>query len=407
MTKVNALSTMRVKAKVAAAVPGYSADGGGLYLQVSRSGTASWVFRYRFASRVREYGLGSTKHIGLADARGLAGELRKRVILGNDPVATRQATRSSARVATAKAMTFQACAELYIAAHRASWSNAKHAAQWGSTLATYAYPVMGGLPVAAIDTVEVMRAIETLWSSRMETASRVRGRIESVLDWAAVRGHRQGENPARWKGHLEHLLARKTSSVAHHAALPYAEIAGFMAELRTKTGVPARALEFAILTAARTGEAIGAKWDEINIAERLWVVPATRMKAGREHRVPLSDAAMAIVNAMIPLRQGAYVFSGARPGRPLSNMAMLAVLRRLGRTDLTAHGFRSSFSDWCAEQTSFPAEAREMALAHAIGSRVEASYRRGDMFQVRRRLADAWARWCAASVSPVVVELRA
>jgi integrase len=223
----------------------------------------------------------------------------------------------------------------------------------------------------------------------------VRGRIESVLDWATARGYRTGENPARWRGHLENLLPKKTKvrAVEHHAALPYPEIADFIAALREQAGVAARALEFAILTAARTGEVIGAQWDEINVADRLWTIPAARMKAGKEHRVPLSGAALAILETMP--RSGDYMFAGARAGRPLSNMALLMTLRRMGHGELTAHGFRSTFSDWCAERTAFPAEVREMALAHAVGDKVEAAYRRGDLFDKRRQLADAWAKFCA------------
>jgi integrase len=254
--------------------------------------------------------------------------------------------------------------------------------------------------VHAVDVGLVMKAIEPIWTEKPETASRVRGRIESALDWATARGYRQGENPARWKGHLENLLpARsKVQRVEHHAALPYPEIADFMAELRQQEGVGARALEFAILTAGRTGEVIGAKWDEIDFVERLWTVPGARMKAGREHRVPLSGRALAIVREMQAARIGdhEFVFPGGRPGKSLSNMAMLKLLQRMGRGDLTAHGFRSTFSDWCAEQTNTPSEVREMALGHTVSDKVEAAYRRGDLFQKRRQLMDAWAKHCEA-----------
>jgi integrase len=296
----------------------------------------------------------------------------------------------------AKAMTFTACAEHYIASHKVGWRNDKHAAQWPATLGAYVYPVFGGLPVQAVDVGLVMKAIEPIWTVKPETAGRVRGRIESILDWATTRGYRTGENPARWRGHLENLLpARsKVRRVEHHAALPYPEIGGFMVELRQQEGVAARALEFAILTAARTGEVIGARWDEINIVERQWTVPPERMKAGKEHRVPLSDAALAVVEKLGAIRQGDHVFPGGKAGRPISNMAMLMLLRRIGRGDLTAHGFRSSFRDWAAESTAFPGEVAEMALAHAVGDKVEAAYRRGDLFQKRRQLMDAWAKFC-------------
>lgn len=280
--------------------------------------------------------------------------------------------------------------------------NKKHAGQWQQTLEDYVYPIFGSLPVLAIDTVLVMKAIEPIWTTKPETASRVRGRIESVLDWATARGYRSGENSARWKGHLENLLPKrsKVARVEHHAALPYAELPGFMAELRQQNGIAARALEFAILTAARTGEVIGATWAEIDFEARLWTVPAGRMKAGRDHRVPLSEAAMAILRLLHGARTGDRVF-------PISNMAMLMLLRRMGRGDLTAHGFRSTFSDWCAEQTNTPSEVREMALAHTVGDKVEAAYRRGDMFDKRRHLAEAWARYCAAQPASVSVLRRA
>ena len=294
-------------------------------------------------------------------------------------------------------MTFAACAERYIASHKVGWRNPKHAAQWPATLGTYVYPVFGSLPVQAVDVGLVMKAIEPIWVQKPETAGRVRGRIERVLDWATARGYRQGENPARWRGHLENLLPKKSKvrRVEHHAALPYVEIGAFMAELRQQEGVPARALEFAILTAARTGEVIGAKWDEIDLDERLWTVPAERMKAGKEHRVPLSDVALAIVEERRKIQQDDHIFPGGKAGRPISNMAMLMLLRRMGRGDLTAHGFRSSFRDWAAERTTFPAEVAEMALAHTVSDKVEAAYRRGDLFQKRRYLMEAWAKFCA------------
>jgi integrase len=250
--------------------------------------------------------------------------------------------------------------------------------------------------VQAIDVGLVMKALEPIWNEKPETASRVRGRIESVLDWATARGYRQGENPARWRGHLENLLPKKSKvwRVEHHAALPYTEIGAFMAELREQDGTAARALEFAILTAARTGEVIGATWSEIDLEGHLWTIPAVRMKAGKEHRVPLSDAALAVLRAMGEVQTGEFVFPGNRAKQPLSQMAMLMLLRRMGRDGLTVHGFRSAFSDWCAEQTAFPSEVREMALAHTVGDKVEAAYRRGDLFEKRRQLAEAWARYC-------------
>jgi len=379
---------------------GRHSDGGGLYVQVTQNAVGnkarSWLFRYSLAGKSREMGLGPLHTLGLAEARAKARELRKQVLDGEDPIAARNTRRRAATVEAATGMTFQTCAEAYIAAHQAGWRNPKHAAQWPSTLATYAYPIFGALPVAAIDTGLVMKAIEPIWTEKPETASRVRGRIESVLDWAGAREYRRGENPARWRGHLENLLPKKSKvrRVEHHAALPYAEIAEFMAALRKQEGVAALALELTILTAARTGEVLGARWDEINPDGYLWIVPPERMKASKEHRVPLSDAAMKIIEKMAAIRLSDYIFPGQRTSRPLSQMAMLMLLRRMGRGDLTAHGFRSTFSDWCAEKTSFPSEVREMALAHAVGDKVEAAYRRGDLFQKRRELAEAWAQYC-------------
>jgi integrase len=370
---------------------GRHSDGGGLYLQVTQNAVGnkarSWLFRYSLAGKSREMGLGPLHTLGLAEARAKARELRKQVLYGEDPIAARNTRRQAATVEAATGMTFQACAEGYITAHQAGWRNPKHAAQWPSTLKTYAYPVFGSLPVQAVDTGLVMKAVEPLWVTKTETASRVRGRIESVLDWAAARGYRDGQNPARWRGHLENLLpARsKVARVEHHAALPYAEIAEFVAELRKQEGVAARALELTILTAARTGEVLGARWAEFDLEHRLWSVPGERMKAGKEHRVPLSEAAMALLAAL--KREGDLVF-------PVSNMAMNMLLRRMGKNGLTVHGFRSTFSDWAAEQTNAPSEVREMALAHTVSDKVEAAYRRGDLFEKRRQLAEAWAQYC-------------
>jgi integrase len=376
------------------------ADGGGLYLRADPSGAKSWVFRYAIAGRQQDLGLGSAADFTLAEARDRALAARKLVADGQNPVEAKKVKRRADAVASATWMTFQACAEAYIAAHRAGWRNPRHAAQWPSTLEAYVYPVFGTLPVAVIDTGLVMKAIEPIWTEKPETASRVRGRIESVLDWATARGYRQGENPARWRGHLENLLPKKSKvrRVEHHAALPYPEIAEFLAELRARGGIAARALEFAILTAARTGEVIGARWTEIDLGARLWTVPGSRMKAGREHRVPLSEAAMTLLAGL--KREGDRVF-------PLSDKALVKVLHRMGRDDLTVHGMRSTFSDWCAEQTSFPSEVREMALAHAVGDKVEAAYRRGDLFEKRRQLAEAWSRHCAGAPQDNVIPLAA
>jgi integrase len=403
--RIGKLNQLKVAKLVREAKPGRTGDGGGLYLAISAYGTPSWVFRYRTAGKLRDMGMGSADTWSLPQARERARELRQIRAKGRDPIDERRAGRQRAALETAKAMSFRDCATAYIAAHRPGWKSAKHAAQWPSSLEEYVFPVFGKLPVTAIDTSLVMRAIEPIWAAKTETASRVRGRVECILDWAKARGHRQGENPARWKGHLENLLPARTKAKAaarretgraeHHAALPYGEIAQFMVELRQQEGFAARSIEFAILTASRSGEALGCTWPEIDRKARLWTIAGDRMKGGKEHRVPLSDAAMAIVEEMAAIRQGAHVFAGAKAGRPLSSKTLLVLLRRMGRGDLTVHGFRSTFSDWCAEATNFSAEVRELALAHAVGSKVEAAYRRGDLFEKRRALAESWARYCA------------
>jgi integrase len=352
------------------------------------------VFRYKAGSKLYEMGLGPLHTVGLAEARTKARRCREQRLDGLDPLAARKVAQMQVKLDAARAMTFRACADAYIAAHKAGWRSPKSLRAWEGTLGAYVHPIFGALPVQTIDTALVTKAVEPIWAEKPETAGRVRGRIEAVLDWAAARGYRQGENPARWRGHLDKLLPGRR--VEHHAALPYPEIAAFVAELRAQEGIAAGAVEFAILTAARTGGVIGARWDEFNLTERLWTVPAARMKAGKEHRVPVSDAALAIVEKMAAIRQGDFVFPGGKAGRPLSNMSMLMLLRRMGRDDLTIHGFRSSFRDWAAERTGFPAEVAEMALAHTIPAAVERAYRRGDLFQKRRQLMDAWAKFCAA-----------
>jgi integrase len=382
---------------------GLVADGGGLYLHVSASGAKSWIFRWSRDRKSHDMGLGTAgdDDVTLAEARELAAKARGRVREGGDPIADRKAERIQKRLEKAKAMTFRQCAEAYIKTHEAGWKNPKHAAQWPATLTSYAYPVFGDLPVQVVDVGLAMKALEPIWTAKPETAGRVRGRIESVLDFATARGYRQGENPARWRGHLENLLPKKSKvhRVEHHPALPYPEIGGFIAELRQQDGIAARALEFTILTAARTGEVIGATWPEIDLDSRLWTIPGERMKSGREHRVPLPDPAVAILAGLRELRQSDFVFPGQRVGKELSNMAMLQLLKRMRRPDLTVHGFRSSFADWAAERTNFPDEVRQMALAHVVSDKVEAAYRRGDLFQKRRQLAEAWGRYCTAPVA--------
>jgi integrase len=393
--EVDKLSAVVVRNKT---TPGLYSDGGGLYLQVTEDKAKSWIYRFMLNGKRRDMGLGSIHTIGLSEARDEARKCRQLVRDGIDPIESRKVVKLAAAAEAAKSLTFRQCAEAYIKAHEAGWKNDKHTAQWTSTLETYVYPVMGKLSVTAVDVGLVMKVIEPIWTTKTETASRVRGRIEVILDWATVRKFRAGENPARWKGHLDHLLpARsKVQKAGHHAALPYDQIGAFMFNLRAQEGISARALEFTILTAARTGEVIGAKWDEIDLEKRVWTISAERMKADREHRVPLSDAAIAILEAVKKLRDGDYVFPGSVSKKPLSNMALLMSLRRMKRTDLTAHGFRSTFKDWASERTAYPNEVSEAALAHTIGDKTEAAYRRGDLFEKRTRLMNDWALFCSA-----------
>jgi integrase len=394
--------------------PGAYPDGEGLYLRVRGPEQRAWAYRYMLRGKATWAGLGGYPGVGLAEARERADAARKLAKAGTDPVADKRAREAEklATEATVKAEavtlahTFDKVAAAYIAAHKAGWRNAKHRQQWGNTLDTYASPVIGKLPVAAIETGHVTAILEPIWQEKPETAGRVRGRIEAVLDYAKVRGWRAGENPARWRGHLDHLLpARgKVRRVEHHAALPWREVSTFMAMLAQQEGIAALALRFAILTAARTGEAIGATWAEIDTAGAVWTVPGERMKAGREHRVPLSDAALAVLADAAKLRAhagpDAPVFPGQRLTAPISNMAMLMLLRRMGRHDLTAHGFRSTFRDWVAEATNHPGEVAEAALAHTLGDKTEAAYQRGTMMEKRRRLMGDWAAYCSNPAPP-------
>jgi len=372
---------------------GWHADGGGLYLQVTASGVKSWLFRYAIKGRARAMGLGSVELVGLADARERALTLRRLLLDGIDPLEQRRATKAEA----AKAMTFADCTRAYVDAHRPGWRGRRHAEAWQASLANHA-TALASLPVQAIDLVHVMKVLEPIWTVKPNTAARVRARIERVLDWATVRKFRKGDNPARWTGYLDHLLPAQSGPVRHHAALPYREVGTFIVNLRARQEPSARALEFLVLTAARTGEVLGACWDEFDAERRVWVISAERMKAKRAHKVPLSDRARAIVLEMEKTRHGTHVF--ANGNGPYSNTVFLRLLRRMGRDDLTSHGFRSTFRDFAAEQTDFSREVCEQALAHAIGDKVEAAYRRGDLFEKRRRLMQAWARWCGSSTQP-------
>ena len=400
LNRLSPLKVQKLKAK------GLHADGGGLYLRISDSGTKAWMFRFGEGGKLRDMGLGPLHTISLPRARELARECRELRLQGIDPIAHRRAALAARKASDARAMTFKQCADAYIASHEAGWRNALHRQQWSNTLAQHVHPVLGALPVAAVDTALVLKAIEPIWKTIPETASRTRGRVEAVLDFAKARGYRTGENPARWRGHLDQLLpARaKVARVRHHPALPYAEMGAFMAELRQDGSIGARALEFTILTAARTGEVLGAPWNEIDTVSKVWAIPGQRMKGGREHRVPLSAAALAVLDQMRRIRTSDFVFPGVR-GR-LTHKTMTLVLRHLRNGDLTVHGFRSAFRDWAGEQTNFPREVCEQALAHAIPGAAEAAYRRGDFIEKRRRLMDAWAAFCAkpsgaSAVTPI------
>lgn len=379
---------------------GWHADGGNLYLFV-RGASRSWVFRYVATDGKRKnMGLGPLDAVSLAQAREAAKVFRAQIkhpIERIDPLAARQRSQQADRLELARRMSFKDCALAYIEAKRGEWKNQKHAQQWENTLATYCYPTIGNLPVAEVDTALVVKCLQPIWTTKTETANRLRGRIESILDWATTSEYRVGENPARWRGHLENMLAKPTKiqKVVHHAALPYAEIGSFMADLRKREGVGAMALEFAILTAARSGEVRGATWSEIDFQKRIWTIPAGRMKAGKEHRVPLVQRTFELLETLERGASGDFVFPSGKPGKPLSDMTLTAVLRRMERGDLTAHGFRSTFRDWAAETTHFPREVCEQALAHQLADKVEAAYRRGDLFEKREMLMNEWANYCA------------
>ena len=404
--KITALFVRHIKRQ------GRYCDGGNLYLQVrlSTSKTSpdavnkSWAFRYVRHDKQTWMGLGPYPDVSLAEARELATEARKQLLKGIDPLTDKRARQREARVARSDMLSFADCAEKYIDAQAPGWSNPKHIDQWRNTLKNVAGPVFGHLPVDQVDTALVMRCLEPLWTTKTETASRLRGRIESVLDWATVRGYRGGDNPARWRGHLDKLLPRPSlvARVKHHPALPYTEVGAFMQQLRKDAGVASRALEFTILTTARTNEVIQAEWSEFDLDLGIWIVPAERMKSKREHRIPLSEAAKAVLESSKG-RSNRYVFPGQRRGSHLSNNAMLKVLKRLNQDSITVHGFRSTFRDWCAESTNYPADVAEMALAHTLRDKTEAAYRRGDLFEKRSRLMADWARYCSKPTKPAKV----
>lgn len=388
-------------------------DGDGLVLLVRSPEIAFWEYWYSLNSKRRVMGLGRARGryaVGLAEAREKVGELRRLVKSGIDPLAQRDAEKATVKAAAQQAVietiTFRAVAQQYIVAHESGWRNDKTRQQFENSLRDHVFPHFGDISVAKVDTAHVMAVLEPLWKEKVETASRVRGRIENVLDYAKARGWRDSENPARWKGHIANMLPRrsKVRKVVHHAALPWTEVGAFMVKLREQQGVAAKALEFTILTAARSGETRGAKWSEIDFNSKTWTVPESRMKSGREHRVPLSDDALTVLRAM-PQDEDLIFFG--RSTKPLSDMSLLAVLRRM-KVEVSVHGFRSTFRDWVAESTNYPAEVAEAALAHMVSDRTVAAYQRGDLFEKRRKLMDAWASFCTtpymadAKVVPLV-----
>jgi integrase len=382
---------------------GLHAVGGanGLGLKIMPSGSRAWVLRTMVAGKRREYGLGGFPTVSLASARERARAMLDQLFAGVDPAETKKQAKSALAAQRAKAVNFKTLAEQYIAQHEASWKNAKHSAQWTSTLDTYAFPVCGQMVAADIDTATVLRILEPIWLEKSETASRLRGRIESVLDYATAKGLREGPNPARWKGHLALTLPskRKVSPVKHHPAVPVKDMPVFFKDLQKRDGTAVRALEFLTLTAARSGEVRGAQWGEIDFAKKVWVIPAERMKAKREHRVPLSSQAIKLLKSQSSYKSGGLVFPSGKPTTKLSDMALTAVMRRM-EVQAVPHGLRSSFRDWVGEQTSYPSEVAEMALAHAVGNSVEAAYRRGDLFEKREVMMQDWCHFLLGDRKP-------
>jgi len=408
MAKIDLLSAAKVKNLK---IPGDYLDGRGLYLQVRSESSKSWLLKYSMEKRAREMGLGPAADIPLATARELRDRYRALLRQGVDPLEHKQAEKEAKAVERAKAITFKDACARYIAANRSGWKNIKHAAQWEATLKAYAYPTIGKLPVQAIDTALVMAVLDPIWSIKPETASRVRGRIECVISAAKARGEFKGENPATWKGHLDNLLPKtsKVRKVENHAALPYADLPAFMMDLRQREGIAAAALEFLILTTARTGEVLGATWDEFELRKSVWTIPGERMKNGKEHQVPLSPPAVAVLERMSKVANGEHVFFGQSSGRSLSNMALLVLLRRMKRDDITSHGFRSTFRDWAAER-GYQDPVAEAALAHSVPDAVVAAYKRTTFFELRKKMMDDWAAFATsdpAKASDNVVAIRA
>jgi integrase len=383
---------------------GRYSDGGNLFLQVTPTGGKSWLFRYQLRGRERALGLGPLRDFTLDEARSRARRARQQLRDGVDPLEARKAERAAQALESAKAKTFEQAAKEYFDGHESQWTNAHYRQKFLSSLGMYAFPKIGKLPVSAIDTGLVLKVVEPIWNTKPHTADRVRGRIENILEWAKVRGLRVGDNPAKWAGHLEEALPAKTRVTEHHRALPYADVPAFVAKLANQRGVAPKAMEFLILTAARSGEAIGARWDEIDFDKKLWTIPAERMKEKKEHRVPLTDRALAILKELP--REGDFAFIGSRKNMPLGKNSFLKLIWAMNREDITVHGFRSSFRDWAGEMTAFPADICEVALAHAVGGKVQTTYQRGDLLEKRRKLMEAWAAFCGmpkrgATVTPI------
>ena len=372
-------------------------DGGGLTLQITKAGTASWLHRYMVNGKAKALGLGSYPTISLKRARELIADSRQLIADGKDPLEEKRAAKAAARIAPKRSKTFGECAETYIKDHEAEWKNKKSAQQWRNTIRDYASPVIGNTPIAEVTTADIIRILKPIWHETNETASRLRGRIARILDWATAHNLRSGDNPGRWAGHLEHLLAKSTPeqrAEKHHAALPYADIPDFIKKLDAQEGMARWALEFLILTAARTSEVINAEWSEIDFDRKLWTIPAIRMKAGKEHRVPLVKRSLDILETVKPFSHEKYIFAAGKKDQPLSNMAMVMLLRRMGIKDVTVHGFRSTFRDYIGAETLHDYHTAEAALAHKLKDKVAAAYARSDLFDKRFRMMQDWADYC-------------
>jgi integrase len=402
MNKLSPLQVNRIS------TPGWHGDGGGLWLQLTPPGSRSWVFRYTLQGKQKVLGLGATHTISLAEAREKARKLRQQLLEGIDPGEARKATKEAAALARAKRITFDECVKAFIDSKKHEWTNLKHTAQWEATLTAYCSPHIGKLDVSDVDTDLVLKCLKPIWTDKTETASRVRQRMEAVLSYATTAGHRRGENPARWKGHLEHLLAKasRVAKVRNHPSLPWARMPAFMRAIAPMDGNAALALQFAILTACRSGEVRGATWGEIDMEKAIWTIPPERMKAKKEHTVPLSPAAVDVLKRVVRFEDEELVFPGAKRGSQLSDMSLAACIKRMNDKELiwtdeqgvaiVPHGFRSTFRMWAAEASNFPREVAEHALAHQLPDKVEAAYQRGSQFTKRIKLMEQWAAWCTS-----------